>query len=88
MGQTSCYNIAFALDIASKQSSTWLMQIPFGRSGAYYGLVRLWNEVVELLKQGKSMKSAVQLMAAESGLGNTVIRNAIQCLGQVNRFQL
>lgn len=52
-----------------------------------YGLVRLWNEVVKLLKQGKSMDSAVQLMAAESGLGNTIIRNAIYCLGQVQCFR-
>ena len=61
------------------QSLTLLMQIPIERSGK----VRLWNGVVDLLSQGKIMKSAMHSVAVESGLGNTVIRNAIHCLGQV-----
>ncbi|KAK9841468.1 hypothetical protein WJX74_006385 [Apatococcus lobatus] len=56
---------------------------PFQMRGvAKYGLVRLWKEVVELLSQEKSMKSAVQLVAAKSRLSLTAIRNAIHCLGQ------
>ena len=50
---------------------------------AKYGLVRLWNEVVELLSQGKSMTSSLQVVAVKKKLSRTAISNAVHSLGQV-----
>ena len=55
---------------------------------AKYGLVLLWNEVVELLSQGESMNSAVQMLGAKTGLSLKAVRNAIHCLGQVHALRL
>ena len=55
---------------------------------AEYGLVLLWNGVVELLSQGESMNSAVAMLRAKTGLSLNSIRNAINCLGQVHALRL
>lgn len=55
---------------------------------AKYGLVVLWNEVVELLSQGKSMTSAAQSVAIKTGVRKTAIKKAIHCLGQVLSLRL
>lgn len=43
---------------------------------------------MDLLRQGKSMKSALQSAAFDAALSMTAVKNAIHCLGQVRFFQL
>ena len=81
-GQSPCCNVAYVLETASMQSPELLCRYRM-KGVARYGLVLLWNEVVELLSQGTSMTSALQSVAVKTGLSKTAIKNAIHCLGQV-----